>query len=195
VYTQRAEQSGGIGMRRRYLAAVFAAAIIVTVLSACSIGGGGAKSGGAAVEALLPKTSRALHWVGGVAPAGGTLATVAEGLGSAIDKGTSIKTQYQKIAASDDPFGEAFVSATCYGLTNISSQYQQDPSRGPASAQRWENFLKTEIEELLPNTAAATISQKVTQFNNAAHLESINPRYADYYVKECVLRPGRRGAA
>lgn len=181
-------------MRSRWSVAILAAILISIVLSACSLTGSEAKSGGEVikaalpkVEAALPRASRALHWAGAIAPTGGTLATVANGLGDAIDQGTSIKAQYERIAASDDPFGTAFVTATCYGLDNVAAQYRKNSNLGPASAQSWEEFLKSEIGLILRATPADVITKKVTEFNNAAELEKINPRVAYYYVKECIL--------
>jgi hypothetical protein len=166
--------------------------VIATVgaLSGCVFTGGDKKVVGEAVEVLLPRVSRGLHWVGDVAPSGGALSEVARGLGSALDTGTSIKAQFEKIAASDDPYGEALVTATCYGLTNIASQYQQNNNVLPASAQSWEDFLNSEVARLLPGRVASELSARVTQFNNAAALASINPRSASIYVQECAIGRG-----
>lgn len=156
--------------------------------SGCIFGGGGTKAGGEAAEVLLPRVSRGLHWVGEVAPTGSTLSEVARGLGTAIDTGTNIKAQFERIAASDDPWGEALLVATCYGLENIAEQHRQDSNVLPASAQSWENFLDKEVAALLPDKLSSEVRTRVSQFNNAAQLASIQPRVAYIYVRDCALR-------
>lgn len=168
--------------------AAFVAVIAATGgLSGCIFGGGGTKQ---AVEVGLPTVSRGLHWIGEVAPSGGTLSEVALGLGTAIDTGTSIKAQFEKIAASEDPWGEALLTATCYGLNNIAEQHRQNNNVLPASSQSWEEFLNEGVAALLPNKLSLEISTRVNQFNNAAQLASIHPRVAYIYVRDCAI--GRR---
>lgn len=164
---------------------------LITTL--CVIGIAGTLSGarcGEAVEAALPKVSSSLHWVGDVASSGGTLSDVAHGLGTGIDNGTAIKDQLEKIAASDDPYGEALVAATCYGLTNIDSQYDANNDVAPASAESWESFLNEQLPQQLPFKTVAEINRRVSQFNTAAQLASISPGAARTYVSECVIRGG-----
>jgi hypothetical protein len=58
---------------------------------------------------------------------GGTLADVAEGLGTAIDTGTDIRAQFTRIAGSDDPFGETLVTtAAIQGLEHARTQVALD---------------------------------------------------------------------
>jgi hypothetical protein len=159
-------------------------------LSGCIFGGGGTKASGEAAEVVLPRVSRGLHWVGEVAPAGSTLSEVARGLGTAIDTGTNIKAQFEKIAASEDPWGEALLTATCYGLENIAEQHRQNNDVLPASAQSWEDFLNKQVAVLLPDKVGSEIRSRVSQFNNAAQLASIQPRAAYIYVRDCALRRG-----
>ena len=155
------------GALARPLAAIFGAIATAAVLSGCFLTGGETKATGKAIETFLPKASRGLHWVGDVAPAGSTLSDVARGLGTAIDTHTSIKAQFEKIAASDDPFGEALVTATCYGLKNIASQNatatQQDPNAKllPPSVQEWEDFLNSQVAVILPSQLSTTIHTRV----------------------------------
>jgi hypothetical protein len=176
---------------RGWCAKVVAIVIVANALTGCGSSGSGGKAAGRAagqaVEAFLPKVSRGLHWVGGVAP-GGKLSEVAQGLGTAIDTGTNINGQLKKIAASEDPFGEALVTATCHGLENIATQYGQNNNLLPASAQSWEKYLSEALAELLPANLGGQISARVNQFNNAAQLASINPVYAYRYVQQCALR-------
>jgi len=161
-------------------------------LSGCVLTGGEARTGGQAggkvVEVFLPNASKGLHWVGDVAPAGGTLSEVAHGLGTAIDNGLNIKATFESIAASDDPYGKALVTATCYGLKNISEQYQKNNQVLPATAQSWEDYLNNELVVLLPSKTREHISGRVTEFNKAAALASVNPRAAYVYVRECAIR-------
>jgi hypothetical protein len=121
---------------------------------------------------------------GWVAPTGSTLSEVALGL----SKATDITAQLKQIAGSEDPFGKALVAATCYGLSNIASQYQQNPNVVSATAESWANFLNQQVKAVLPPQLASQVSSKVTQFNNAAQLASINPRAAYTYVQACALR-------
>jgi hypothetical protein len=169
-----------------------AAAALIIGLSGCALTGGEGKQAGEAgsklVDVLLPKASTGLHWVGEVAPAGGTLSEAARGLGTAIDNGLSIRATFEKIAASDDPYGEALVTATCYGLRKIAEQAQQTDQLRPATAQSWEDFLNSELVVLLPLKTREQISGRVAQFNNAAALASIDPRAAYVYVRECAIR-------
>jgi hypothetical protein len=163
---------------------------VLLALIAVAMPGCGGGEGARVVKAALPTVSKGLHWVGDVAPAGGALSEVARGLGTAIDTGTSVKLQLETIAASDDPFGEALVIATCYGLTDIADQYAQNSNLLPASAESWEAYLNSEVAALLPTQLSSTISTKVSQFNTAAQLASISPAAASTYVRSCAL--GRR---
>jgi len=164
---------------------------LITTLCAIAIAGtlSGARCPGEAVEAALPKVSSSLHWVGDVASSGGTLSEVAHGLGTASDNGTAIKGQLEKIAASDDPYGEALVAATCYGLTNLAAQYDENNDVLPASAESWESFLNEQLPQQLPFKPIEEINTRVSQFNTAAQLASISPSAART-VSECVIRRG-----
>jgi hypothetical protein len=122
-------------------------------------------------------------------PQGGTLSETARGLADAIDNGTSIKAKLDRIAASDDPFGEALVIATCDGLTQIADQSREsDGNVIPPDAQTWEKYLNETVAVLLPKKSAGVISSRVSQFNNAAQLASIDPAMARVYVQQCALR-------
>jgi hypothetical protein len=171
------------------LVTLLAVSVMAATVSGCWLTGGGGKKAAQAVDVVLPQISRGLHWAGEVAPAGGTLSEVARGLGTALDTGTSIRAQFAKIAASDDPYGKALATATCYGLSNVASQYRQNNNVLPASAQTWEAFLNNAVRALLRPEFASQISARVTQFDNAAQLASIQPRVAYLYVRECALRP------
>jgi hypothetical protein len=140
-------------------------------------------------KAALPAIRGALRYVAESHPKGGALSEVAAGLGSLVDNYTAIRPKLDRIAASEDPFGEALVTATCYGLSNIAEQQRQtDEDLLPPSADTWETFLEDEVVALLPAEAADAIRTRVEQFNNAAALTEINPRSAYIYVQECALR-------
>jgi hypothetical protein len=154
--------------------------LLTAGLSACT---------GEQEKAALPAISKALHYVAESHVQGGQLSEVAAGLGSLVDNYTAIRPKLDQIAASDDPFGKALVTATCYGLSNIAQQQQEtDQDLLPPSVETWETFLEDELAALLPDEAADAIHTRVEQFNNAAGLAQINPRAAQVYVQECALR-------
>jgi hypothetical protein len=75
------------------------------------------------------------------------------------------------------------------GLSNIADQSRQnDGNVLPVSAQPWEGFLNDEVGVLLPLKLASAIAKRVTQFNTAAQLATINPRAAYVYVEQCAMR-------
>lgn len=137
----------------------------------------------------LAPISRGLHWIADAHPPGGTLSETARGLAEALDSGTSIKSKLDRVAASDDPFGEALVIATCDGLTQIADQSRESDGNviGP-DARAWEDYLNEAVAVLLPKKSAGVISSRVSQFNNAAQLASIDPGMARVYVQQCALR-------
>jgi hypothetical protein len=137
----------------------------------------------------LVRISRGIHVVADAHPQGGTLSDTARGLADAIDSGTSIKTKLDRIAASDDPLGEALVIATCDGLTQIADQSRESDGNaiGP-DAQAWEDYLNASVAVLAPKKLAGLVSSRVTQFNNVVQLESIDPGMAWVYVQQCALR-------
>jgi hypothetical protein len=192
-------------MLLRHLAACVAAAAIVVTLSGCPFSSGEAKSGGEAIKSgqaatrsgqslklKLPKVSTTLEWVGRVAPTDSALSQVASGLGAGAKRVEDIKAQLQAIAGSDDPFGRALVEATCWGLTSIAEQYRQNPNASfvATTTDSWATYLNRQVTALLPSNLATLVSGRVTQFNNAAQLASINPRAAYLYVQACALRSG-----
>jgi hypothetical protein len=165
--------------------------VLVSVATAGALGGCWfrASERKAAEEIVLPHISRALHFVADTYPDSGALSKVAAGLASAVDRGTNIKAQLDTIAASDDPYGKALVTATCYGLGRVAKQSREnDGNVIPPSAQEWGSFLTDEVAALLPEQPASAIQSRVTQFNNAAQLQTINPRVAQVYVEQCALR-------
>src|SRR4051794_10760788 len=106
----------------RPIVSCLAAAAAMTALSGCPFSSGEAKSGGQAAEAganaakggqslklTLPDVSASFHWAGDIATTGSTLSQVAHGLGTAIDDSATLRTQLEKIAGSDDPYGKALV--------------------------------------------------------------------------------------
>lgn len=143
------------------------------------------------IEASLPRVARGLHWAGQLAPPGGTLSEAAHNLGRAAETGSTISAQLRRIAATDDPYGEALVVATCWGLQNIADQARSNPNLAPATAQSWSAFLQQQVSAILDDYAPLQIQARVSQFNNAAQLAAINPRLAYLYADACVL--GRRG--
>jgi hypothetical protein len=110
-------------------------------------------------KAALPAIRAGLHYIAESRVQGGRLAEVAAGLGSAVDNFAAIRPQLDRIAASEDPFGEALVTATCYGLSNIAEQARQtNEDLLPPSAETWESFLENEVAALLPAETAEAIS-------------------------------------
>jgi hypothetical protein len=143
------------------------------------------------IDPLLPAITRSVHWIGDVAPEGGTLKQVAKGFATALETGSDIRTHLQKIAASDDPYGKAFAAATCKGLTQIASEAQQDPNIQLPPPQAWYDYLLSEVAaQIAANTPLSTVQAKVSQFNTAAQLATINPRLTYAYARACTGQSG-----
>jgi hypothetical protein len=170
-------------VRRRALCLTFAAVVTATACRPTPA------EEQAAERVVLPNVSRALRYIAATHPQGGNLSEVAAGLASLVDNALAIKPKLDKIAASEEPFGEALVIATCYGLSHIARQAEE--TQGPIlppPAEEWERFLTEELTVLLRSEAADAIRSRVEQFNNAAQLAAINPHSAHIYVQQCALR-------
>lgn len=126
-------------------------------------------------------------YVSHLQPIRASLRDAAAGLAEASGSTLKIQEILDKIAASDDPFGEALTIATCQGLGQIAEQDRQnDGNVIPPSAQDWERYLNEDLVTLLPPQYRTLISSRVSQFNDAAQLASINPGAARTYLQVCV---------
>ncbi|HYH90057.1 MAG TPA: hypothetical protein VEX67_12540 [Solirubrobacteraceae bacterium] len=170
-----------------------AGVVAIAALAGCSPAGGTkAVSGGSkAVDVVLTGGNDVGTFIARAHPNPGTLHDAAAGLADLTGDAQAIKAKFDRIAASDDPFGEALVTATCSGLTHVAEQDREHNGNVlPPSAQDWQAYLNDEVARLLPLRYAAAVPGRVEQFNTAAQLASINPRAAYVYAEQCVL--GRR---
>jgi hypothetical protein len=110
-------------MRRRALCLTLAAVVTATACRPTQA------EEQAAERVVLSNVSRALRYIAATHPQGGNLSEVAAGLASLVDNALAIKPKLDKIAASEEPFGEALVIATCYGLSHIARQAEE--TQGP----------------------------------------------------------------
>ena len=178
---------------KRLLAMTVAGVSVTAALAGCSpaVGTKASGSSGKAVEVFLNQSKNIGTFVSHAHPSPGTVHDAAEGLATLSDDALGIKAKLDRIAASDDPFGEALVTATCSGLTEIADRDRESGGNViPPSAQDWETYLSDELASTVPPQYAAVVSSRVEQFNTSAQLASINPRAAHVYVEACVL--GRR---
>jgi hypothetical protein len=139
-------------------------------------------------EVILKDVAQGLHYVGSNSNPG-AFQDLAVGVAEAIDRGSSIKATLDRVASSDDPFGEALSTAVCSGLESYAAQVSANgDSVIPPDTQNWEAYLESEVSRQLPGELASKVHDRVSQFNNAANLASINPRLAQTYARECVLQ-------
>lgn len=115
----------------------------------------------------------------------GSLRQLGQEFTNAVDQGLELKPTLDRIAASDDPYGEAIASAICTGLTQVAAADETDP---PPTSTSWETFLIEQVHILLPNNPAAVADAAVKRFTTTADLASINPRAAGIYFQECSRR-------
>ena len=192
------ETTSGRGVKR-LLVMVLAGGVATAALAGCSPGpatkavGAGGKAVGTTkgVEEVLTHTKNIGSAVSHAHPNPGTVHDAAAGLAELSDDVLGIKAKFDRIAASDDPFGEALVIASCSGLTEVANRDRESGgSAVPPTAQQWEAYLNNRVASIVAPQYAGLVSTRVNQFNTSAQLASINPRAAHVYVEACVL--GRR---
>jgi hypothetical protein len=116
----------------------------------------------------------------------GSLKQLGSEFTAAVDQQLSIKPVLDRVAASDDPYGEAIASATCTGLQQVASS-DETAGAQPTDAS-WERFLINQVHVLLPANPVNRANAAVKRFTTTADLASINPRLAAFYFRECSRR-------
>jgi hypothetical protein len=116
----------------------------------------------------------------------GSLRRLGEELTAAVDARQSLKPTLDRIAASDDPYGEAIASAVCTGLGQV-AQVDESSQNQPTSTS-WDRFLIAQVRALLPGNPIDAADAAVRRFTNTANLAEINPRVAQFYFQECARR-------
>jgi hypothetical protein len=134
---------------------------------------------------LIASGSDTIIYVARTHPSPGTLDEAAIAFGQTLNDELTIATALDRIATSEDPYGEAIATAVCTGLARVAEQSEDDDAQ-PPSTQSWEDFL---VDQLTSDFGPiATIRSKVALFNNAARLAEINPQAAVRYVQVCHSR-------
>jgi hypothetical protein len=152
-------------------------------VAGCGGGGGGdVEQAPEVIATVLKAISAGLHFGVETHVSPGALHDLGLALSESINNGAEIKTTLDRIAASDDPYGEAISQAICIGL----GQVAQQPPDTTASPETWDQFLEQEVEILLPDNPVSVIRAKLNQLNTTTSLAEVNPRLAADYYNMCV---------
>lgn len=194
---------------RRYVGVALVACLAIEALAGC--GGGQVTEVGRPIATGLAEKTRALvqdarpnlssgEMQGRAAKAleetfrfaassaeSGPLREVGLQFADAFGKSQTIVNDLDRLAASDDPFGEAIAIGMCRGFDAISTaQASASSQTEAASDESWTQYLEAMAQKLLPNNPVARVNTAVDEFTETANLAQVNPRLAYYYVRECV---------
>jgi hypothetical protein len=136
---------------------------------------------------LAKASSETIVYVARTHPSPGSLDEVAVAFGETLGDELAIQSTLDRIAASDDPYGEAIATAVCSGLAQVATYEDEDDAEAP-DTQSWEEFLTGQVASLLPFQPLSVVRSKVQLFNNAASLAEISPHAAVRYVQMCEGR-------
>jgi hypothetical protein len=166
------------------------AAAAAAVLAACGSQQGERVVGAAAEHAadLTPRIARGLHLSADVLGTGqlGSLATnLADSFGTVAD----FQDQAKDVDASADPEAQALLAASCDGIDELASAYDENRNVTSASTKKWEDFMTNDVETLLPDTASSIVQRLVEGYDSEAALEQIKPAAAVQYQRVCVQLP------
>jgi hypothetical protein len=131
-------------------------------------------------SSTLKATSNAIRYYAHTRPPSSTLYDVGLLVSDSIEGSVTVRETLERIAASDEPYGNALATAICTGMEQLTTDNQT------TSDEDWNSFLVTEVETLLPNSLPALIDTKVDQFTTAANLAQVNPQLARTYYQQCI---------
>jgi hypothetical protein len=176
-------------MRRHHVgtgrvALLTASALALVTLSGCGASSGEVKTAGQTGERIIRGIEATNNTLKYAIPSGvtaGSLHLLGSDFNDAVAKGLPISKILNKVAASDDPYGQAIASSVCFGLGQVASM---DDDEKPTQ-EGWEAFLIKQVNLLLPTNPVAKVQAAVKRFTTTADLAQINPRLATTYYQEC----------
>ena len=141
-------------------------------LQGCPLTGGEAKEAthaGTTIfrQRVLKVTTNTIRFAAQAHPES-TWASVAKEFADSLDHQRSIRSALDRMAATDDPFGEAMASAICTGLGQVANS--DTSTSQPPTPQSWQSFLINQMHVLLPSNPVNVVTNYVNRLGASARL-------------------------